>query len=94
MSNPDAKTVPAQQTQPQGPQDGRRAGGALDLNTASEAQLAEIDMIGKKLAHAIVERRDAHGGFGSWDDLRNIDGLEPMKLAELQRAARLGPQAS
>lgn len=64
--------------------------GQLDLNQASEAEIAEIDMIGKKLAHALVERRAERGGFHDWDELKDVPGLNAMKIAELQRAARLG----
>lgn len=63
--------------------------GWLDLNRASESEIAEIDMIGKKLAHAIVQQRAVGDGFHSWDDLKRVPGLDAMKIAELQRAARI-----
>jgi DNA uptake protein ComE-like DNA-binding protein len=86
-------TQPAEKIQPQSPQEGRRAGGGLDLNRATESDIAEIDMIGKKLAHAIIEQRAVTGGFQSWDDLKNVPGLDAMKIAELQRAARLNDRS-
>lgn len=73
------------------PHDARSSTGALDLNRASEPEIAEIDMIGKKLAQAIVAARSQRGGFSSWEDLREVQGLDAMKIAELQRAAKLGP---
>lgn len=73
------------------PHDARKSLGALDLNSASEPEIAEIDMIGKKLAQAIIAERNQRGGFSSWEELREVDGLDAMKIAELQRAARLGP---
>lgn len=82
-------TQPTEKIQPQSPHESRRVGGGLDLNQASESDIAEIDMIGKKLAHAIVEQRTSTGGFQSWDDLKKVPGLDAMKIAELQRAARL-----
>jgi competence protein ComEA len=82
-------TQPTEKIQPQSPHETRSASGGLDLNQASEADIAEIDMIGKKLAHAIVQQRSATGGFQSWDDLKQVPGLDAMKIAELQRAARL-----
>ena len=63
--------------------------GTLVLNNASELEIAEIDMIGKKLAHAIVSERERRGGFRAWDELREVKGIDAMKLAELQRATRL-----
>ena len=86
----DGSRAPTQRIQTDSPNDLRASSAALDLNQASEAELAEIDMIGKKLAHAIVQARGQHGGFGSWEDLRQVPGLDAMKIAELQRAARLG----
>jgi DNA uptake protein ComE-like DNA-binding protein len=93
MAEAEQKTIhaPTQETQPKSPHDGRASAGALDLNSANEAEIAEIDMIGRKIAHAIVARRAEQGPFSSWEDLRGIEGLEPMKLAELQRAARIQP---
>ena len=96
MANVPGKTdgsAPTERIQTDSPHDQRGASAAaLDLNHASEHDIAEIDMIGKKLAHAIVEARGQSGGFGSWDDLRQVPGLDAMKIAELQRAARLGTQ--
>jgi len=81
---------PSENIQPHGPHDAHRAAsGGLDLNQASESEIAEIDMIGKKLAHAIVQQRAESGGFHDWDDLKRVPGLDAMKIAELQRAARL-----
>jgi competence ComEA-like helix-hairpin-helix protein len=91
MANTEQKNVrgPAEQTQTQSPHDVRPSAGALDLNTASEEQIAEIDMIGRKIAHAIVSRRAAQGPFSAWEDLQGVEGLDAKRLAELQRAARL-----
>jgi competence protein ComEA len=84
---------PTEKIQPQSPHETRPVsgggGGGLDLNRASESEIAEIDMIGKKLAHAIVEQRSVGGTFKSWDDLKQVPGLDAMKIAELQRASRL-----
>jgi len=88
MSNAQKKSElggqPTERAQPISPHDGW-----LDLNRASESEIAEIDMIGKKLAHAIVQQRDVGDGFHNWDDLKRVPGLDAMKIAELQRAARI-----
>lgn len=91
MANAEQKTIhaPEQQAPSASPHDQRASFRALDLNRASEDEIAEIDMIGRKIAHAIVARRTTQGPFTGWDDLDGIEGLEPMKLAELQRAARI-----
>jgi DNA uptake protein ComE-like DNA-binding protein len=79
---------PTEKVQPSGPHAGQHPGG-LDLNLASEHEIAEIDMIGKRLAHAIVQQRAVGDGFHSWDDLERVPGLDAMKIAELKRAARI-----
>jgi DNA uptake protein ComE-like DNA-binding protein len=97
MSNAQQKSQlgakPEEHVQPVSPTDVRQSGGTLDLNRASEAEIAEIDMIGKKLAHAIVERRAVQGSIESWEELRAIPGLDAMKIAELQRAAHLSKRS-
>jgi len=90
----DEATQPQQTVQKQGPQDLRQSSGSIDLNRANESEIAEIDMIGKKLARSIVEHRIASGGFRSWDELKQVPGLDAMKIAELQRASRLGDTRS
>jgi DNA uptake protein ComE-like DNA-binding protein len=96
MSNPEHdETIAGEPTQPQpgtartGPQ-AAQSSGQIDLNRASESEIAEIDFIGKKLARSIVEHRTATHGFRGWDDLKQVPGLDAMKISELQRAARLG----
>ncbi|HVZ32782.1 MAG TPA: helix-hairpin-helix domain-containing protein [Polyangiaceae bacterium] len=84
-------TQPDEHIQSTSPQDTRHTSGALDLNCATETQIAEIDLLDKTLAHAIVALRCARGGLRSWDELTEIPGLDAKKISELQRAARLGP---
>ena len=67
---------------------------SVSLTNEQKEQIAEIDMIGKKLAHALVESRTQQGGFENWEALESVPGLDAMKIAELQRAARLGTAAS
>jgi DNA uptake protein ComE-like DNA-binding protein len=86
MANADNTTG---RIQTKGPTDARPRTGTLALNEASEAEIAEIDMIGKKLAHLIVAQRDQRGGFERWEELREVPGLDAMKIAELQRATHL-----
>lgn len=63
---------------------------AVDLNRATEAQLAEIDDLDGNLAHNIVAYRVHHGHFESWEDLRKVPGIEQRHVASLQHAARIG----
>ncbi len=55
--------------------------GPVNLNTATAAQLEKLDGIGPKLAQAIVAYRRAHGRFSSAEQLLDVEGIGPKKLA-------------
>jgi competence protein ComEA len=61
-------------------------GAKIQLSTATVEQLDEIDGIGPELAGRIIEYRDAHGGFGSLDELGKVDGIGEKRLATLRDA--------
>ena len=61
-------------------------GSQVHLSTATAEQLDEIDGIGPTLAERIVEYRDAHGGFGSIEELAQVDGIGEKRLATLRDA--------
>jgi competence protein ComEA len=66
------------------------AGAKLDLNRASEVDLAAIDGVGPALARAIVEARARQGGFKSWDEIDQVPGVGPARLEGLKAVATLG----
>jgi len=56
----------------------------IDINRATEAELAKLPGIGKKLAKAIVEQRNKNGGrFATVDDLMKVPGVGPATLAKV-----------
>jgi competence protein ComEA len=59
------------------------AGGLLDLNRASAAELDALPGIGPVLAGRIVDYRSAHGAFRSVDQLDDVPGIGPAIAAEL-----------
>jgi competence protein ComEA len=59
-------------------------GGLLNLNTATDAELDSLPGIGPSLAKAIVAFREAHGPFGTPDELLDVPGIGPAKLAGLR----------
>jgi competence protein ComEA len=61
-------------------------GARIHLSTATVEQLDEIDGIGPTLAQRIVEYRDANGGFGSLEELAEVDGIGEKRLATLRDA--------
>jgi competence protein ComEA len=62
------------------------ATGPVSLSSATVAQLDTLDGIGPTLAQRIVEYRQAHGGFSSIDQLRQVDGIGEKRFAALKKA--------
>ena len=67
------------------------AGAALpgvkpSLATATVEQLEELDGIGPTLAERIIEYREAHGGFRSIGELREVEGIGEKRFASLKAA--------
>ncbi len=62
---------------------GATAGGKLNLNTATEAQLEELPGIGPTYAQAIIAERQRRGGFKSVNELRSVRGIGDKRFAEL-----------
>jgi competence protein ComEA len=72
-----------------GPVTGAAAvGPKLGLGTASVEQLDSLDGIGPTLAQRIVDYRQAHGGFRSLEQLREVDGIGEKRFATLKKGLR------
>lgn len=59
------------------------AGGRVNLNTASAAQLEELPGVGPVTAAAIVAFREEQGPFASVDQLLDVSGIGEATLAEI-----------
>ncbi|BBY15167.1 ComEA family DNA-binding protein [Mycolicibacterium litorale] len=59
-------------------------GEPVNLNTATVEQLDTLPGVGPVTAAAIVAWRDANGPFGSVDQLGEVDGIGPARLARLR----------
>jgi competence protein ComEA len=60
----------------------------ISLSSATVEQLDTLDGIGPTLAARIVQYRDAHGGFKSVDELRQVSGIGDKRFAALRKAVQ------
>jgi competence protein ComEA len=58
--------------------------GVVNVNTASAAELEMLPGIGASRAKALIEAREAKGGFKSLDDLLAVKGIGEASLAKLR----------
>ena len=67
-------------------QPGSGSGTKVSLSSATVEQLDALDGIGPTLARRILEWRDAHGGFKSVEQLREVEGIGEKRFAALREA--------
>jgi len=60
------------------------ASGPIDLNTATVQQLDALPGVGPVLAQRIVDWRTEHGRFDSVDQLQEVSGIGPSRLADIR----------
>ncbi|MFI6510198.1 helix-hairpin-helix domain-containing protein [Streptosporangium sp. NPDC050855] len=61
----------------------------IDLNAATPEQLELLPGVGEVLARRITEYRDAHGGFRTVEELRDVSGIGDRKYAEMRDRVRV-----
>jgi competence protein ComEA len=61
----------------------------VSLNSASAAQLDTLDGVGPATAQKILDWRREHGGFRSIDDLGEVPGIGPKRMAALRGKVQL-----
>src|SRR5881396_1734222 len=61
----------------------------VSLNTATAAQLDELDGVGPATAEKILAWRKQHGGFRSVSDLKQISGIGPKRFEALKDKVRM-----
>ncbi len=66
----------------------------LDLNTATEDELARIPGVGPSLARKLVEARQSRGIFTTWDDVDAVAGVGAARLDTLRAATHLSASAA
>lgn len=61
----------------------------VDINQADEQQLESLPGVGPSTAQAILDYRHQHGPFKNVDDLLNVRGIGPAKLAAMRSRVRV-----
>lgn len=56
----------------------------VDVNEAAESELAQLPGFGAAMARRLVDHRRQHGPFTTVDDLLDVPGIGPAKLATLR----------
>ncbi|WON74674.1 ComEA family DNA-binding protein [Nitrosospira sp. Is2] len=64
--------------------------GAVNINTATQAELESLQGIGPAKAKAIVDYRKKNGPFKSADDLQNVNGIGPATMKRLRKDVTVG----
>jgi competence ComEA-like helix-hairpin-helix protein len=68
-------------------------GQRIDVNRATQGDLERIHGVGPHMAERILQLRTERGGFRSIDELDDVDGVGPKKLATLKAALQVGEAA-
>ena len=74
-------------------QSGSREGSAqsVNINTASLEELTRLHMVGKDRAQEIINFRNEHGPFRSWEDLDQVPGFSKGMIEDIRKSgATLG----
>ena len=63
---------------------------AVNINTASQAELETLQGIGPVKAKAIMEYRKKNGTFRSTDDLEKVSGIGPATMKRVRKDITVG----
>jgi competence protein ComEA len=66
---------------------------AVDLNTATKAELEAVKGVGSAKADAILEYRKQHGSFKSVDDLNAVTGFGDKTVEKMRGEFTVGKSA-
>jgi competence protein ComEA len=65
------------------------AAGIVDINIATLSDLDALPGVGPSTAQAIIDYRVANGPYASIEDLLNVRGIGPSKLAAMRARVRV-----
>ncbi len=78
-------------SEPAGAASAGQPSGLIDINSASAAELDELDGIGQAIAERIIEYRTTNGPFKAPEDLRNVKGIGPALYDKIAEQITVGP---
>jgi len=70
------------------PPDQIENGDAVNINTASAAELQSIPHIGERLAERIIEHRKTHGPFRKPEHLMLVQGISDQRFRQIRAMIR------
>ena len=79
-----AVTAAQEPTRPAAKAPTAAAGSAINLNTATVAQLETLPGVGKATAERILEYRQKNGGFKKVEDLMNVRGIGEKSFLKMK----------
>lgn len=70
------------------------ANAAVNINTATQAELQSLSGIGPVKAQAIIDYRKKNGAFKSVDDLEKVDGIGTATMTNLKKQVTVSGKSS
>lgn len=67
---------------------------AVNINTASQAQLESLPGVGPVKAKEIINYRKKNGSFKSLNDLENVNGIGPKTVKDMRKDAKISGATS
>jgi competence protein ComEA len=67
---------------------------AVNINTATQAELETLQGIGPAKAKAVIEYRKKNGPFKSPDDLEKVNGIGPAIMKRVRKDITVGSGAA
>ena len=64
----------------------------VDLNRANASDLDKIKGIGPVVSNLIVNFRNEHGPFKSWDDVGKIPGFKTRMVEQVKAGSYISPE--
>jgi len=71
-------------------QSAAQAGAPIDINKATEVELAKLQGIGEAMAKRIVDFRKEHGPFQRVEDLMKVKGIGEKSFEKLRPSITVG----